>query len=127
MGMAMGVMLRLLLGQAVLLLILAALAALAAGLPPAAEAQPARPTLTGKRFSSVAGNSNTPEGGTESSGWYFYNDLIEAELTFSEAVTVQGNPYLKADHRPQNPDGGLPRRLRQRQAGFPIPGTSQRL
>ena len=86
---------RLLLGRAVLLLILAALAALAAGLPPAAEAQPAGPTLTAKRFSSVAGNSNTPEGGTESPGWYFYNDIIEAELTFSEAVTVQGNPYLE--------------------------------
>lgn len=86
---------RLLLGQAVLLLILAALAALAAGLPPAAEAQPAGPTLTGKRFSSTAGNSNTPEGGTESSGWYFYNDIIEAELTFSEAVTVIGSPYLE--------------------------------
>ena len=104
----MDIMLRLLAGQVVFLL---ALAALAAGLLPAAASevreaaglprsdgapQPqARLTLTGKRFSSVAGNSNTPEGGAESSGWYFYNDLIEAELTFSEAVTVQGSPYLE--------------------------------
>ena len=110
---------RLLAGQVVFLLVLAALAAgwlpaaasevretagptaeapRLAGPPEAAPqsaGQLARPILTGRRFSSVAGNSNTPEGGTESSGWYFYNDLIQVELTVSETVTVQGNPYLE--------------------------------
>ena len=63
--------------------------------PQAAEAPQARLTLTGQRFNSVAGNSNTPEGGAESSGWYFYYDRIEVELTFSESVTVSGSPYLE--------------------------------
>ena len=49
----------------------------------------------GKRFSSAAGNSNTPEGGTESSGWYFYHEIIEVELTVSETVAVQGVPQLE--------------------------------
>ena len=62
---------------------------------PQADGQLAQPILTGRRFSSVAGNSNTPEGGIESPNWYFYNDLIEVELTVSEAVTVTGSPYLE--------------------------------
>ena len=75
--------------------------------PPTATPQPTPtpaplPQLEGVEFVSVAENRNdaaaSPTGGApggETGGWYFYFDRIAVELTLSEPVAVQGQPYLE--------------------------------
>ena len=93
-------MMRLLAGKVVFLLVLAALAA---GLLPAAASPLPQTSLKARLGMETAGSNHySPEMNNHFiNGWYFYHEIVTVSLTFQDElfiaypVTVQGAPYLE--------------------------------